>query len=410
MAFSKNGKSTIVVVGGGVGGLALLNSLSTIINPKKHTVVLIDARPVYIHLISSLRLVVSNTDDLITRSVHPYGDHTFQNKLVGNGKFIKASVTAVKFGDPGNCGQVILDNGEVVAYDILVLTTGSTLPHPIAFPTGSTKAVEEYVKTRQAEFAAATDILLVGGGPIGIELSGELRDVFPSTAITIIHRAPLLLNAVYPDKFRVAIQKQLEDRGITILTGDTITSSDSLDVLSNPVPKGEFITEQGKTLMPDLVIPTWGMRPNTAYLPSDLLSPTSHVKILPTFQLPTHPNVFVIGDIVDCDERKSASRAAFSHAPKVAKSVVLYLDLLEARRNASFPDAKLDITDLLASKQSAKYKKSIETMMVSNGKDSGMCYFDILWGIMVGGWLSSLLNSKDLMVSRLSPFTGYTPS
>ncbi|KAJ3984496.1 hypothetical protein F5890DRAFT_1294725 [Lentinula detonsa] len=172
MAFSedsKHDKLNIVIVGGGVGGLGLLRSLSTTIDPKKHTVVLIDARPAYVHLISSLRLVVSNTDNLITRSVHPYGNHTFRNKLAGNGTFIQASVTDIKFYDTGKGGQVILDNGGIVAYDVLVLTTGSILPHPIAFPT-STKAIEEYVKARQAEFAAATDILLVGGGPVGIGL------------------------------------------------------------------------------------------------------------------------------------------------------------------------------------------------------------------------------------------------
>ncbi|KAJ3787326.1 hypothetical protein GGU10DRAFT_348980 [Lentinula aff. detonsa] len=399
MAFpehSKHDKLKIVIVGGGVGGLGLLRCLSTTIDPKKHTVILIDARPAYVHLISSLRLVVSNTDNLIKRSIHPYGDHTFRNKLAGNGTFIQASVTDIKFNDTGKGGQVILDNGGIVVYDVLVLTTGSNLPYPIAFPT-STKAIEEYVKARQAEFAAATDILLVGGGPVGIELAGELRDVFPSKAITIIHRSSHLLNAVYPDKFRIAIQKQLQDREITVLTGDAITMSDTA---TSQVPKDGFITKQGKTLKPDLVIPTWGMRPNTSYLPSDLLSSTGHVKIIPTFQLPAHPDVFAIGDIVDWNERVNASKVVRSHAPVAARNVLLYLSLREAQGK--------DSIDILASKDSAKYKGTIEAITISNGKTSGMSYLDVLWGIMFGGWVTSL-SSRDLAVSRLSYLTGYKP-
>ncbi|KAJ4473853.1 hypothetical protein J3R30DRAFT_3671904 [Lentinula aciculospora] len=397
-----NEKFTIVIVGGGAGGLSLLNKLSTTINPDKQSVILIDARPTLMHLPSTLRLVASDTDDLTKKTLHPYGDYTFRNKLAGKGMFIHASVKEIKFGNVEKSGQVILNNGEALAYDILVLATGSTWPRPIAFPTESTNAIVEHIQARRAEFAAATDILLVGGGSVGIELSGELRDAFPSKPITIIHRDIHLLNAAYPDKFRIAIQKQLEDRGITVLTGDAITASDASDVSTSQVPQDGFITEQGKTLKPDLVVPTWGTRPNTSYLPSDFLSSSGHVKILPTFQLPSHPNVFAFGDIIDWNEQKSAAKAAYFHAPKVAKNILLYLNLREKEgRSASI--------DLLASKQSAKYNGTIEMMVVTNGKASGMGYFAILWGIIVGGWISSLLKSKNLMVSGISGLTGYTP-
>ncbi|KAJ3862157.1 hypothetical protein EV359DRAFT_45747 [Lentinula novae-zelandiae] len=388
MPLHNNKKSTIVIVGGGAGGLSLLNSLSTTIDSDKQRVILIDARPTMIPLPSTLRLVVSDADDLLKRSIHPYGDHTFRNKLTGTGIFIHASVKEIDFGKPGDGGILTLDNGETVSYDVLVLATGSTWPRPIAFPTENMNKITEHVQKIRAEFAAAQDILLVGGGSVGIELSGELRDVFTSKPITIIHREKYLLNATYPDKYRIAVQKQLEGRGITVLTGDAISASDASNVSGSQIPKDGFITEQGKTLKADLVIPTWGTRPNTSYLPSDLLSSTGHVKILPTFQLPAHPNVFAFGDIMDWNEQKTAANASFFQAPKVAKNILLYLRESEGI---------------------AKYNGSFVMIMVTNGKTSGMGYFNILWGIIVGGWISSLMKSKDLMVSRISGMTGYTP-
>ncbi|KAJ3925850.1 MAG: hypothetical protein NXY57DRAFT_1030800 [Lentinula lateritia] len=397
---SSNKKSTIVIVGGGAGGLSLLNNLSTTIDPDEQRVILIDARPTMIHLASTLRLVVSDADNLLKRSIHPYGDHTFRNKLTGTGIFIHASVKEIDFGKPGDGGILTLDNGGTVAYDVLVLATGSTWPRPIAFPTENMNKITEHVQKIRAEFAAAQDILLVGGGSVGIELSGELRDVFPSKPITIIHREKYLLNATYPDKYRIAVQKQLEGRGITILTGDAISALDASNVAGSQISRDGFITEQGKTLKADLVIPTWGTRPNTTYLPSDLLSSTGHVKILPTFQLPAHPNVFAFGDIMDWNEQKTAANASFFQAPKVAKNIILYL------RESEGMSASIN---LLSSKQSAKYNGSFVMIMVTNGKTSGMSYFNILWGIIVGGWISSLMKSKDLMVSRISGMTGYTP-
>ncbi|KAJ3797484.1 hypothetical protein GGU11DRAFT_683508 [Lentinula aff. detonsa] len=394
-------KTTIVIVGGGIGGLALLNALSTNINPEKQTVVLVDARPTHMHLISSLRLVVSDADDLLNKAVHPYGDHTFRNKLSGNGTFIHGSVNSVKFGDSGNGGELILDNGEIVAYDILVLATGSSWPRPLGFPTDSRSAIEEHIMARRAEFSKAKDILLVGGGSLGLELAGELKDVFPSKPVTIIHRERLLLNDTYPDKFRITVQKQVEARGVTVLLGDAITASDASDVSASQVPESGFVTEQGKKLNPDLVVPTWGNRPNTSYLPSDLLSSTGHVKILPTFQLPSYPNVFAFGDIIDWKEQKGAAKAAFFHTPKVAKNVMAYLDLAEAAGASS--------VDLMASKKSAKYTGCMEMIMITNGKARGVGYFNILWGIIIGGWLITLLKAKTLMIGRIPSQTGFTP-
>ncbi|KAF9067915.1 hypothetical protein BDP27DRAFT_1448751 [Rhodocollybia butyracea] len=392
-------KSTIVLVGAGLGGLALLEKLSTSINPDKHSLILIDARPALMHLISTLRLIVSDSDNLLEKAIHPYGTHTFRNKFVGNASFIHASVTEIKFGD----SELLLNNGQTVKYDVLVLATGSVWPRPIAFPNESREAIIEHVKSRRAEFEKATNILLVGGGAVGIELSGELRDAFPTKPITIIHRERLLLNSTYPDKFRIRMQRQLETRSIAVLTDDYISDSDLASVSESQVPSAGFVSARGTKLNPDLVVPTWGNRPNTSYLPSSVLSSSSRVKILPTFQLPDHPNVFAFGDIIDWDEQHMAGKAVAFHAPKVATNVMLYLNLVES----AGPDAKVDLS---ASKKSVKYTGSFEGLAITNGKASGLGFLDVLWGITLSGWVVSMIKSKGLFVSGLSKVTGYTPS
>lgn len=63
------------------------------------------------------------------------------------------------------------------------------------------------------------------------------------------------------------------------------------------------------------------------------------------------------------------------------------------------------------------YKGSTEMIVLTNGKVSvcrglpddlelicdiqndGLAYFDVLWGIMMGGWFAKLVKSKGLLVS-----------
>ncbi|KAJ3984495.1 hypothetical protein F5890DRAFT_1294827 [Lentinula detonsa] len=157
------------------------------------------------------------------------------------------------------------------------------------------------------------------------------------------------------------------------------------DTATSQVPKDGFITKQGKTLKPDLVIPTWGMRPNTSYLPSDLLSSTGHVKIIPTFQLPAHPDVFAIGDIVDWNERVNASKVSSRSSRK-------------GQYRYRYPRIE----------RQCEVQRDYRGDNDIQWKTSGMSYLDILWGIMFGGWITSL-SSRDLAVSRLSYLTGYNP-
>ncbi len=102
------------------------------------------------------------------------------------------------------------------------------------------------------------------------------------------------------------------------------------DDFIDQVPSSETTaikTRNGKTLEADLVIPAWGTRPNTdilASLGSPTLSPSGFVKVLPTFQLPEHPEIFAFGDIVDIKEQKQAAKADV-HSGIVSGNVLAYL-------------------------------------------------------------------------------------
>lgn len=76
------------------------------------------------------------------------------------------------------------------------------------------------------------------------------------------------------------------------------------------------------------------------------------MKVLPSLQLPSHPNIFALGDLIEWDEQKTAAKAQMGHAPIVAKNVELYLKGVDV------------------SKAGKIYKGSMEMILVSNGRVS----------------------------------------
>lgn len=75
-------------------------------------------------------------------------------------------------------GVVVLKNGQEVSYDVLVLSTGSQWEGPINFPDDADE-IKPFIHSSRAKFANAKHIVIAGGGAVGAELSGEIKDIWP---------------------------------------------------------------------------------------------------------------------------------------------------------------------------------------------------------------------------------------
>lgn len=74
--------------------------------------------------------------------------------------------------------EVITAAGDHVPFDFLVIATGTTYDGP------STKAerVQGY-EAKSKKVRAANSVLIVGGGPVGVELAGEIATDFPEKKV-----------------------------------------------------------------------------------------------------------------------------------------------------------------------------------------------------------------------------------
>ncbi|KAF8181636.1 hypothetical protein BJ912DRAFT_979622 [Pholiota molesta] len=362
-------RQNIVIVGGGTAGISAWNELAPLLDATRHNLVLVTARPYFTALPAALRMVVTAEGNLEDSILLPLGEKF----NTGNKKLVIGSVTSIVESEKGNNqgGYVVLDNGEKVEYSILILAPGNRWEGPLDLPNTKAEAVE-VINSWRSRFAKAENIVLVGGGAVGLELAGEIKDIGPNKNVTIVHGQPLYMNGVYPQSWRKYINKQYSRRGINGVLGDYVDNVE--------IKEGYVTTRSGKKIKADLVVPTRGGGPNTNFVASlgeDVLTASRTIKVEPTMQVVNHPRVFAAGDVVEWNEQKQIPKGQ-AHAAVIKENVLILLGL--------------------STKKPATYKGSAEMIILTNGKTGGTGYFGILWGITIGNWLSALIKSKTLLV------------
>jgi NADH dehydrogenase len=178
-------------------------------------------------------------------------------------------------------------------------------------------------------------IVIVGGGPTGVELAGafaelsrtvlarDFRRIDPTQArIILIEASPAILNHLPPDLIASA-RRQLEHLGVQVRTATRVKN----------IRRAEVELESGESLHAETILWAAGVSatPLTAKLGVEL-DRAGRIKVKPDLSLPGHPEVFAIGDLalVLDDHGKpvpGVSPAAMQMGKHVAHIVADELDL-----------------------------------------------------------------------------------
>lgn len=159
---SNKSSSNIVIIGAGSAGFHLFRGLSAKLANTDYNLIVVEPRKFVVHLPSTIRMVVSSEGGYENKSIM---DHP-SNLNSGIVRFVYAELTSI-VDEGGNGGRVVLNNGESIDYSILVLATGSRWAGPLAFGTRKEQILETVTSWR-TKFEEAQDIVLVGGGAIGL--------------------------------------------------------------------------------------------------------------------------------------------------------------------------------------------------------------------------------------------------
>ncbi|MDR3554783.1 MAG: FAD-dependent oxidoreductase [Syntrophobacteraceae bacterium] len=191
--------------------------------------------------------------------------------------------------------QLSLLSGRKVAYDRLVLATGSTsvLPpvegilQPGVFVI--TKSLSAMTALRE-KARAAKEVVILGGGFIGAEFADELSKN-QGVRVHIVEMMPKLLNLAFDDEFCDAVSEELTKSGIQVHTGRRAVSIQG----ENGVKA--VVLDDGTSLPADIVIVGIGGKPNVelAEKAGLLLSPRGSIWVN-SYMRTSVKNVFAVGD------------------------------------------------------------------------------------------------------------------
>jgi NADH:quinone reductase (non-electrogenic) len=302
----------VVIVGGGFGGMEAARKLKR----ANVDVTVIDRHN---HLLFQPLIYQVAAGALSSGQVAAPQRHMLKRQA--NATVLMASVTDVDVVQR----QVVLDSGERIGYDSLIVACGGetsyfghddwqqvtyglkTLADALHLRDGIFGAFEEAERTSDP---AARDewltFVVVGGGPTGVEISGQIailsrhtmkrdfRRIDPRAARVILLDAGERVVAAFTEPTSATAAKELGDLGVTVREHAMVTDIDPHGVTVK-------IGDQAERIAARTVI--WAAGVRTAPIAEVAARAAGagsdrggHVEVNPDLTMPGHPEISVIGD------------------------------------------------------------------------------------------------------------------
>jgi NADH:ubiquinone reductase (H+-translocating) len=306
MATTPTKSHRVVIVGAGFGGLETAHRLKgapvdiTLVDRRNH------------HLFQPLLYQVA-TASLATSEI------AWPIRYLLRDRHEVTTLFATVSGVDAAAKRVLLEDGDALPYDTLILATGArhayfghdewepfapglkTLEDATTLRRRILVAFERAERETDPERRAALlTFVIVGAGPTGVELAGTIaelaQDTLPpdfrnidthKTRVVLIEAGPRVL-AGFPDDLSAYAQRSLESLGVEVVLGQAVTecSADGVVYGANSL--------QAKTLI-------WaaGVRASPAAEWLDAAADRAgRLQVLPDLTVPGHPDIFAIGDTV----------------------------------------------------------------------------------------------------------------
>ena len=202
---------------------------------------------------------------------------------------------------------VLLDSGESIPFDRLLVATGS---RPFVPPMPGLERVEKKfsfltlddAKALGAALTPESRVLIVGAGLIGLKCAEGIRDRVGS--ITVVDLADRILPSILDPEGSAMVQKHIEAQGIEFILGDSVGEFE----------KDRAHLKSGKTVDFDLLVVAVGVRPNTE-LAAGAGCEVGRGIAIDARSATSVPDIFAAGDCCECSDIASGQRRILAILP-----------------------------------------------------------------------------------------------
>ncbi|HKA25809.1 MAG TPA: NAD(P)/FAD-dependent oxidoreductase [Gaiellaceae bacterium] len=308
------GRPRVLVLGGGFGGVGAAQKL----RKSDVDVVLVDKHNY--HTFQPLLYQVATGLLEQTAVGHPIRD-LFQKQE--NARLHQDEVTAIDLG----AREVRFANMAPIDYDYLVLALGAevnffgvegaaehafplyTLPDAARLRDHLLQKWEAADRDPALVEDGALDIVVVGGGPTGIETAGALAELYngvfrkdypdlphDDARIVLVEAGPVIFPMFKPD-IRSYTEKALAKRGVDVMTGEVVES----------IAPTRVTLKSGSVLPAHTLVWGAGLQGNALVRSLGLeLERGDRIGVDAELRVPEHPEVYVVGDIGAITDQKTS--------------------------------------------------------------------------------------------------------
>lgn len=304
-ARSRSLRPRVVVVGGGMGGVAATHALAG----ASVEITLVDGRNYYLFqpLLYEVAGAIVSVEDIT---------HTIRDLLraQSNAHFRLATVVGIDL----DRRELSLEDGDRIAYDYLILATGlrsdlervpgaaahafplKTLEDALRIRNHLIRRLETVAAHPELVSAGALDLVVVGGGTTGVEVVAALSEIynhalrqeFPEldltpAKITVLEAGETLLPAFHTE-LCTWVQRVLTENGAQVRLRSPAAE---IGPASVTLADGEEITAG------IVVVATGVSATPLAKALGIAQAPDGRVLVEPNLSIPAHPEVFAIGDM-----------------------------------------------------------------------------------------------------------------
>ena len=201
------------------------------------------------------------------------------------------------------------DDGATIteAYDALVISTGVANGFWRQPTLQSADDIGAGLRAAHDRLAAANSVIIVGGGAAAVSSAANMATTWPDKRIDLYFPGERALAAYHPGIWK-RIRGRLTDLGVGLHPGHraVITNGFAGDEITNePV---SWSTGQPPASADAVLWAIGRVRPNTDWLPPELLDERGFVRVTPELRVPGHRGVFAIGDVAASDPLRSSAR------------------------------------------------------------------------------------------------------
>ncbi|KAA0591873.1 nitrite reductase (NADH) large subunit [Azospirillum lipoferum] len=227
------------------------------------------------------------------------GEKTFDQIVLNSREWYDANGITLLTGEPvegidREGKTVVSQSGRVVPYDRLLIATGS-MPFIIPVPGSTLPGVIGFrdladVDAMLAAAAKGGRAVVIGGGLLGLEAANGLR--VKGMDVTVIHLMPTLMERQLDPSAGMLLQRELERRGIEVLTG-----ADTAEIVGEDWVSAVRLKD-GRELPADIVVMAVGIRPNMALGKAAGLECGRGIRVDDQMRT-SDPSIYAVGECVE---------------------------------------------------------------------------------------------------------------